>query len=62
MSYKLYVDSYLTGLKNSTLVPIRDEKTGKLKYVDFSHSNAYDVISDRLEQWLMKLWQVNKRR
>ena len=31
--------------KNSTLVPIRDEKTGKLGYVDFSHSNAYDVIS-----------------
>ena len=30
--------------RNSTLVPIRDEKTGKLKYVDFSHSNAYDVI------------------
>ena len=30
--------------KNSTLVPIRDEDTGKLKYIDFSHSNAYDLI------------------
>ena len=30
--------------KNSTLIPIRDEDTGKLKYVDFSHSNAYDLI------------------
>ena len=31
--------------KNSTLVPIRDSETGKLGYVDFSHSNAYDTIS-----------------
>ena len=31
--------------KNSTLVPIRDSKTGKLSYIDFSHSNAYDTIS-----------------
>ena len=31
--------------KNSTLVPIRNEKTGKLSYIDFSHSNAYDTIS-----------------
>ena len=30
--------------KNSTLVPIRDEDTGELKYIDFSHSNAYDLI------------------
>lgn len=30
--------------KNSTIVPIRDEKTGKLKYVDFSHGNAYDTL------------------
>ena len=30
--------------KNSTLVPIRDKETGKLKYIDFSHANAYDVI------------------
>jgi len=30
--------------RNSTLVPIRDENTGELKYIDFSHSNAYDLI------------------
>ena len=31
--------------KNSTLIPIRDDKTGELKYIDFSHSNAYDLMS-----------------
>jgi len=31
--------------KNSTLVPIRDDKTGDLKYMDFSHTNAYDIIA-----------------
>ena len=31
--------------KNSTLVPIRDDKTGELKYMDFSHTNAYDIIA-----------------
>jgi DNA-binding ferritin-like protein len=30
--------------RNSTLIPIRDENTGELKYMDFSHSNAYDLI------------------
>jgi len=30
--------------KNSTLVPIRDKETGDLKYIDFSHANAYDVL------------------
>ena len=30
--------------KNSVLVPLRDA-AGKLKYVDFSHANAYDTIS-----------------
>ena len=30
--------------KNSTLVPIRDTETGELKYVDFSHANAYDTM------------------
>jgi hypothetical protein len=30
--------------KNSTLIPLRD-KDNKLKYVDFSHANAYDTIS-----------------
>ena len=31
--------------KNSTLIPVRDEETGDLRYIDFSHSNAYDVIA-----------------
>ena len=30
--------------KNSTLIPIRDDD-GELRYVDFSHSNAYDVVA-----------------
>ena len=30
--------------KNSTLIPIKDED-GELRYIDFSHSNAYDVIA-----------------
>ena len=30
--------------KNSTLIPIRDKETGELKYIDFSHANAYDVL------------------
>ena len=30
--------------RNSTIIPIRDEKTGELKYVDFSHGFAYDLI------------------
>ena len=29
--------------KNSTLIPIRDED-GSLKYIDFSHANAYDTM------------------
>ncbi len=31
--------------KNSTLVPVRDDNTGELKYIDFSHSNAYDLMA-----------------
>ena len=31
--------------KNSTLIPIKDPETGELKYVDFSHSNAYDLMA-----------------
>ena len=31
--------------KNSTLVPVKDDNTGELKYIDFSHSNAYDLVS-----------------
>jgi hypothetical protein len=30
--------------KNSTLIPIRDKETGELKYIDFSHANAYDLL------------------
>ena len=30
--------------KNSTLIPVRDDD-GELRYIDFSHSNAYDVIA-----------------
>ena len=30
--------------KNSTLIPLRDDD-GELRYIDFSHSNAYDVIA-----------------
>jgi hypothetical protein len=30
--------------KNSTLLPIKDKKTGDFKYVDFSHANAYDTL------------------
>jgi hypothetical protein len=29
--------------KNSTILPVRDEETGDLKYVDFSHGNPYDT-------------------
>ena len=31
--------------RNSTLIPIRDTSTGELKYIDFSHSNAYDLLA-----------------
>jgi len=31
--------------KNSTLIPIRDEETGDLRYIDWSHSNAYDLVA-----------------
>jgi len=30
--------------KNSTIVPIKDKITGKFKYMDFSHANAYDTL------------------
>jgi hypothetical protein len=44
MRYRLYVNLCQTGLRTSTLVPIRGED-GELRYIDFSHSNAYDVIA-----------------
>jgi len=43
--------------KNSTLIPIRDEKTGQLKYVDFSHMNAYDTITRPLQTVLNRVGQ-----
>jgi hypothetical protein len=30
--------------KNSTIIPIKDKETGELKYVDWSHFNAYDTL------------------
>tara|TARA_X000001382_G_scaffold125105_1_gene110287 strand:- start:431 stop:4255 length:3825 start_codon:yes stop_codon:yes gene_type:complete len=30
--------------KNSTILPIRDPETGELKYIDYSHGNAYDTL------------------
>jgi len=41
--------------KNSTLVPIRNSETGKLGYVDFSHSNAYDTISRPIQTILNRV-------
>ena len=41
--------------KNSTLVPIRDKETGKLKYVDFSHANAYDTLTRPIQTVLYSI-------
>ena len=46
--------------KNSTLIPIRDKKTGQLKYVDFSHMNAYDTITRPLQTVLNAVGQGEK--
>ncbi len=43
--------------KNSTLIPLRDKETGKLKYVDFSHMNAYDTITRPLQTVLNRVGQ-----
>ena len=37
--------------KNSTLIPVKDED-GELRYIDFSHSNAYDVMARPLRTLL----------
>ena len=42
--------------KNSTLVPIRDDD-GNLRYIDFSHSNAYDVISRPFNTLLLNVME-----
>jgi hypothetical protein len=52
MALKNYVADWS---KNSTLVPIRDMKTGKLKVIDFSHSNAYDTLSRPIQTILNKV-------
>jgi len=31
--------------KNSTLIPVKNTSTGELSYIDFSHSNAYDLLA-----------------
>ena len=43
--------------KNSTLIPIRDKETGQLKYIDFSHMNAYDTITRPLQTVLNRVGQ-----
>jgi hypothetical protein len=40
--------------KNSTLIPIKDDD-GELRYVDFSHSNAYDIIARPLRTVLNRI-------
>jgi len=43
--------------KNSTILPIRDEETGDLKYVDFSHGNAYDTVTRPFQTLLNNIQQ-----
>ena len=43
--------------RNSTILPIRDEETGDLKYIDFSHGNAYDVAIRPLQTLLNNIQQ-----
>ena len=38
--------------KNSTILPLRDDETGELKYVDFSHGNAYDTLTRPIQTLL----------
>ena len=46
--------------RNSTLIPMRDEKTGELKYIDFSHSNAYDVVAKPFRTLLNEITSASK--
>jgi len=46
--------------RNSTLIPMRDEKTGELKYIDFSHSNAYDVVAKPFRTLLNEITAASK--
>ena len=43
--------------RNSTILPIRDEDTGELKYVDFSHGNAYDTAIRPVQTLLNNIQQ-----
>ena len=43
--------------RNSTILPIRDEDTGELKYVDFSHGNAYDTAIRPIQTLLNNIQQ-----
>ena len=43
--------------KNSTILPVRDEETGDLKYIDFSHGNAYDTAIRPLQTLLNNIQQ-----
>ena len=43
--------------KNSTIIQIRDKETGELKYVDFSHMNAYDTVTRPIQTVLNKVAQ-----
>ena len=41
MAMKRFVPNWS---KNSTILPVRDDETGELSYIDFSHGNAYDTL------------------
>ena len=41
--------------KNSTLIPIRNKETGKLSYIDFSHTNAYDTLTRPIQTILNRV-------
>ena len=43
--------------KNSTILPVRDDKTGELSYVDFSHGNAYDTLTRPFQTLLNNIQQ-----
>ena len=43
--------------KNSTILPVRDDETGELSYVDFSHGNAYDTLTRPFQTLLNNIQQ-----
>jgi len=45
--------------KNSTIIPIRDDD-GELRYIDFSKSNAYDVISRPFNTLFLNIMEGDK--